>query len=90
MIIATKGADPGGTPPGPKQLLGQVLRDMELVSESQVQEALSIQRLEAGRIGQILFKLGYVAKEEILLGLAVQQGLDPEELEDIEDLKDNP
>ena len=60
---------------------------MELVREPQIQEALAIQRSEAGRIGQILFKLGYVAKEEILLALALQQGVDPQELEDIDDLK---
>jgi hypothetical protein len=88
MIIGTKGSTPGGTPPGPKQLLGQVLKGMELVSESLIQEALSIQRLQAGRIGQILLKLGYVSKDEILLALAVQQEVDPSELEDIDDLKD--
>lgn len=61
---------------------------MELVTESQIQEALAIQRSEAGRIGQILFTLGYVAKEEVLLALAIQKGVDPPELEDIDDLKD--
>ena len=88
MIIGTKGATPGGTPPGPKQVLGQVLKGMELITDHQIQEALAIQRSEVGRIGQILFKLGYVAKEEILLALAFQQGVDPLELEDIDDLKD--
>lgn len=75
-------------PPGPKQVLDQVLKGMELVAEAQIQEALAIQRSEAGRIGQILLKLGYIAKEEILLALAIQQGVDPTELDDIDDLKD--
>jgi len=88
MLIGTKGADPGGTPPGPKQLLGQILKDMGLISEYEIQVALSIQQVEDGRFGQILFKLGHVAEEEILLALAVQQGVDPEELDDIDDLKD--
>ena len=88
MIVGTKGSDPGGTPPESKKLLGQVLKDMELVTEPQIEGALAIQRTTAGRIGQILFTLGYVAKEEILLALAHQQGIDPEDLADIEDLRD--
>ena len=89
MLIGTKMADPGGTAPGPKQPLGQILKDMELISEYEIQVALSIQRSDAGRIGQILFKLGHVAKEEILLALAFQQGVDLEELEDIDDLRED-
>lgn len=61
---------------------------MELVTEFQIQEALEIQRAAGGRIGQIFVKLGYVANEEVLIALAYQQGIDPPELEDIDDLKD--
>lgn len=88
MIIGTQGSTPGGTPPGPKQLLGQILKGMELITEPQIQEALLIQQSKAGRIGQILLRLGYVSKDEAILALAVQQNVDPSELENIDDLED--
>ena len=87
-MIGTKLGDPGGIPPGRRKLLCQVIKEAGLISESQIEEALSIQRVEGGRIGQILCKLGYVVKEEILITLSVQKGVDIEELDDIDDLKD--
>jgi len=54
--------------------LGQVLKHLELLGEGQVQEALQIQRQQGGRIGEILIALGYIAREELLLALAVQSG----------------
>ena len=57
-------ADPGRHKP-----LGQVLKEMELVSEGQIQESLQIQRKQGGVIGEILVNMGYVAREEILLAL---------------------
>ncbi len=72
-------ADPGRHKP-----LGQVLKEMELVSEGQIQEALQIQRKQGGVIGEILVGLGYVAREEILLALAAQMGMEVVDLDEIE------
>ncbi len=57
-----------------KKPLGQVLKLLELINEGHVQEALQIQRKEGGLIGEILVRLGYVAQEEVALGLLLQQG----------------
>ncbi len=54
--------------------LGQVLKHMELLGEGQIQEALQIQRKQGGLIGEILITLGYIAREELLIALAVQSG----------------
>jgi hypothetical protein len=62
--------------PGRHKPLGQVLKEMELVSEGQIQEALQIQRKQGGVIGEILVGMGYVAREEILLALAAQMGME--------------
>ena len=62
--------------PKRKQPLGQILKGMELVSEGHIQEALQIQRKHGGLIGEILVGLGYVAREEILLALATQKGIE--------------
>jgi type IV pilus assembly protein PilB len=72
-------ADPGRHKP-----LGQVLKEMELVSEGQIQESLQIQRKQGGVIGEILVGLGYVARDEILLALAAQMGMEVVDLDEIE------
>src|ERR1043166_1193791 len=69
---------------GRQKPLGQVLKEMELVNEGQIQEALQIQRKEGGVLGDILVKLGYVAREEILLALAAQMGMEVVDLNDME------
>jgi len=69
---------------GRQKPLGQVLKEMELVNEGQIQEALSIQRKEGGVLGDILVKLGYVAREEILLALAAQMGMEVVDLGELE------
>ena len=72
---------------GRQKPLGQVLKEMELVSEGQIQEALAIQRKQGGVIGEILVNMGYVAREEILLALAAQMGM---EVVDIDELDIDP
>jgi type IV pilus assembly protein PilB len=69
---------------GRQKPLGQVLKEMELVHEGQIQEALAIQRKEGGVIGEILVKMGYVAREEILLALAAQMGMEVVDLDELE------
>ena len=61
--------------PGERKLIGQILKEMELISEDQLQEALALQRDQGGLIGEILVSLGYVAQEEVHLALAAQIGM---------------
>lgn len=56
--------------------IGEVLQEMELITESQIREALAIQERQGGVIGQILVRLGYVANEELLLARAAQMGME--------------
>ncbi|HEX7896273.1 MAG TPA: ATPase, T2SS/T4P/T4SS family [Planctomycetota bacterium] len=69
---------------GRQKPLGQLLKEMELVNEAQIQEALQIQRKKGGVIGEILVDLGYVGKEEILLALAAQRGMEVVDLDELE------
>jgi type IV pilus assembly protein PilB len=57
---------------------------MELVTEGQIQEALQVQRKKGGVLGEILVDLGYVSKEEILLALAAQMGMEVVDLTEFE------
>ena len=64
--------------------LGQLLKEMELVTEGQVQEALEIQRQKGGAIGDVLVSLGYVNKDELLLALGAQMGMEVVPIEEME------
>jgi type IV pilus assembly protein PilB len=63
--------------------LGQLLKEMELVTEGQVQEAVAIQREKGGALGRILVDLGYVTDEEIMLALGAQVGMEVVNLDEI-------
>ncbi|MEO0481098.1 MAG: ATPase, T2SS/T4P/T4SS family [Planctomycetota bacterium] len=59
-----------------RRLLGQVLKDLALVHEGQIQEALMTQREKGGRIGEILMELGHLSAADLSMGLASQAGFE--------------
>ena len=63
--------------------IGQVLKDLGLVREGQVQEALAEQRKHGGLIGQHLVALGHCKQADIAAALAVQSGLATVDLESV-------
>ena len=66
--------------------LGQHLIDAGLVTEDKVQQALSLQKIEGGRLGSKLVKLGYIAEEKLVSFLNKQFGIShmkPISLEDL-------
>ena len=67
-----------------KRLLGRILKDMDLVTESQIQEALAIQRDRGGALGEILVERGYINREDLMLALATQSGMEVVDLDSAE------
>ena len=65
-----KGPEGGG-----RRLLGQILKDLGLVREGQIQEALAEQRSQGGLIGQILVQLKHCTRADVTRALAEQAGL---------------
>ena len=63
------------------KLLGQILKEMGLVTESRIQEALAMQRQRGGLIGEMLVELGYVAMNEVRVALGLQAGMEVVDLE---------
>ncbi len=63
-----------------KKLLGQILKEMKLVHEGMIQEALAIQREEGGQIGQILVRRGHIDEATLQQGLARQAGMEMTDL----------
>jgi len=58
-----------------RKLLGQHLKELGVVKEGQIQEALADQREQGGRIGEILVSLGHLSPADLARGLADQAGL---------------
>jgi type IV pilus assembly protein PilB len=61
--------------------LGQILKELRLVTESQIQEASAIQRQRGGALGTILVNLNYVTEQEVLKALGVQAGMEVVDLD---------
>lgn len=64
-----------------RKLLGQILKEMKLVTESQIQEALAIQKQRGGAIGSILVNLNYITEQELLMALGSQSGMEVVDLD---------
>lgn len=64
-----------------KELLGQILVRMGVVTQEQVEKALLEQGRNGGRIGEVLVRLGYASKEDVMKALAIQMGVEYERLE---------
>ena len=64
--------------------LGQLLKEMELVSEGQIQEALQIQKDQGGALGRILVDMGFISEDEMLFALGAQAGMDVVNLDETE------
>lgn len=53
--------------------LGEILKTMELVTEQQIQESLSLQRLDGFKIGQIFVYRGLISEDELEMALLYQE-----------------
>ncbi|NUM36201.1 MAG: Flp pilus assembly complex ATPase component TadA [Candidatus Brocadiae bacterium] len=60
----------------PHRLLGQILKDKNLIDESQIRQALSMQRDKGGAIGKIFVDMGWITEEEVLCALGEQFGME--------------
>ena len=66
--------------------IGQLLVNAKLVTENQIQQALSLQKKEGGRLGAKLIKLGYITENKLLSFLNKHYGIShitPISLEDL-------
>jgi len=59
-----------------RRLFGQILKDKGFVTENQLLEALAIQKLKGGLIGDILVSLHYVTNDQIMLAMSEYLGVE--------------
>ncbi len=64
-----------------RKLLGRILKEMDLVNEGQIQEALAIQAEKGGPIGEILVERNYINRDDLTMALAKQAGMPVLDLE---------
>ncbi len=58
-----------------KLRIGEILIKENIIDNSKLQEALSIQKKEGGRIGEILVRLGFVDERDLVITLGKQLGI---------------
>lgn len=67
-----------------RKILGQILKEMKCVTESQIQEALAIQKQRGGVIGEILVGMGYVSEANVRRALCKQAGMQEVDLDKVD------
>ena len=88
LVSAAAAALPDAGDGGIRKPLGQILKEMRLVTESQIQESVAIQRQRGGAVGTILIALNYITEQEVLTALGVQAGMEVVDL-DAMDISDD-
>ena len=56
--------------------IGDLLVGMGSITQSQLEEALRIQKTSKQRMGEVLIQNGYVTEEQIMEALEIQLGID--------------
>ncbi len=74
--------------PEKSHLIGELLKEKGLITEEQLDEALSLQRSGGKLLGKILVEKGYVNEEDILSVLSVQLGMKEVDLSKVKIPKD--
>ena len=67
-----------------RKLLGQILKEIELVTEGDIQEALARQKKEGGLIGKILINMGCCSDGDITMALAAQNDMNFVDLSELD------
>ena len=67
-----------------KKLLGQVLKEMNLLAEYDIQQALREQKEKGGALGALLLAKGAVTNDDLHVALGVQSGMEAVDLDQID------
>lgn len=68
----------------PHRMIGQILKDKNLIDEAKIRQALAIQKDKGGVIGKIFIEMGWVTEDEVLCALGEQFGMDTVNLDELE------
>ncbi|HIC23126.1 MAG TPA: pilus assembly protein PilB, partial [Planctomycetes bacterium] len=63
--------------------IGQILKDMELITELDIQEALQDQKSKGGALGRILVEKDLITDADLRIAIAKQSGMEPVDLDEV-------
>ena len=69
-----------------RKKIGDILVDAEIITRPQLVEALEVQKLKGGKLGEILVELGFMNKSTLLATLGKQRGITFVSLREIGDI----
>jgi len=55
--------------------IGEILISEGVISPSQLEETVNIQKREGGKLGEILIRLNYLSEEQLVIALGKQLGI---------------
>ncbi len=56
--------------------IGQILKDLKIISEFDIQNAMKLQKEKGGPLGRILMEQGVINSDDLTKGLAMQSGME--------------
>ena len=65
----------GGKDEPKKKKLGDMLIELNYITDNDLQEALKIQKNTGGKIGEILVDKGFITEDDLLQALEIQLGI---------------
>lgn len=63
--------------------IGQILKDMDLITELDIQEALQDQKSKGGALGRILVEKDLITDADLRIAIAKQSGMEPVDLDEV-------
>jgi len=64
--------------------IGQILKEKDLVSEFDIQNALRVQKEKGGALGKVFLDQGLISSDDLTRALAIQMGMDFVDLDKVE------
>ena len=68
-----------------RQKIGEILVNKKLITETQLEESLEIQKETGEKLGEILIRKGFISDEILVELISFQRGFDTIELSKIQD-----
>ena len=65
-------------------MLGEILRNHNLITYAHLDEALEVQPRTGQRLGEILIDLGYISEQDLLMSLSIQESMPYVDLQNID------
>src|SRR5271154_4726490 len=71
------------------ELIGEILKQMDLISDSEIEEIVKLQEDKPGKkFGELAVEMGYITPPDLMYAIAAQTGMPVVDLDEIELIPD--